>query len=115
VKAATNPVPRLPRKDFVTAYEYMRSCRKEKFRLQSLCQFLGSSEERFSRLFLASTNSTPAAFYNRLLMLQAKGVLIDSNLSVKEIGFRFGFKTSSHFSSAFRREFGSSPQEFRRI
>jgi AraC-like DNA-binding protein len=112
-KVKTDNSPRLPRKDFVRAYEFMRWCRKEDFRLQHLCQFLGSSEERFARLFLASTHHSPASFYNRLLLDRARDLLRDPKLSIKEIGFELGFKTSSHFIAAFRREFAASPQEYR--
>ncbi len=105
--------PRLPRRDFVRAYEFMRWCRKDSFRLQHLCRFLGSSEERFNRLFLASTRHTPANFYNRMLLERARDLLRDPALSVKEIGFQLGFKTSSHFIAAFRREFAATPQEYR--
>ncbi len=105
--------PRLPRREFVRAHEFMRWCRKENFRLQHLCQFLGSSEERFARLFLASTQHTPANFYNRMLLDRARDLLRDAKLSVKEIGFSLGYKTSSHFIAAFRREHGATPQEYR--
>jgi len=105
--------PRLPRKEFVRAYEFMRWCRKDNFRLQHLCRFLGSSEERFTRLFLASTQHTPASFYNRLLLERALDLLKDPRRSIKEIGFDLGYKTSSHFIAAFRREYGTSPQEYR--
>ena len=108
-----DPSPRLPRRDFVRAYEFMRWCRKENFRLQQLCQFLGSSQERFTRLFLASTRHTPASFYNRMLLERARMLLQNEELSIKEIGFELGFKTSSHFIAAFRREFAASPQEYR--
>lgn len=111
---ATDTVPRLPRKDFVRAYEFMRRCPKENFRLQHLSQFLGSSEERFTRLFQASTQTPPAAFYNQLLLERAQGLLRNTGLSVKEIGYQLGFKTSSHFTAAFRRTFGMSPQTYRR-
>ena len=104
---------RLPRRDFVRAYEFMRWCRKENFRLQQLCQYLGSSQERFTRLFLASTGHTPASFYNRMLLDRARSLLQNEALSIKEIGFELGFKTSSHFIAAFRREFAASPQEYR--
>ncbi len=109
----TDRLPRLPRRDFVRAYEFMRWCRKENFRLQQLCQFLGSSQERFTRLFLASTRHTPASFYNRMLLARARDLLLNDGLSIKEIGFELGFKTSSHFIAAFRREFATSPQEYR--
>jgi AraC-like DNA-binding protein len=110
-KIPADLTPRLPRKDFVRAYEFMRTCQKQDFRLQSLCQFLGSSEERFTRLFLSSTRSTPAVFYNRLLMERARELLKNEAFSVKEIAFQLGFKTPSHFISVFRKEFGCSPQK----
>jgi len=94
--------------------EFMRWCRKDKFRLQHLCQHLGSSEERLNRLFLASTRQTPASFYNRLLLDRACALLGDPEYSVKEIGYQLGFKTCSHFIAAFRREFDATPQEFRK-
>ncbi|HEX3626468.1 MAG TPA: AraC family transcriptional regulator [Verrucomicrobiae bacterium] len=105
--------PRLPRLEFVRAYEFMRWCRKESFRLELLCRFLGSSEERFTRLFLASTDQTPATFYNRMLLDRATDLLSNPALSIKEIGFDLGFKTSSHFIATFRRKHGVSPQKYR--
>lgn len=111
IRADTSP--QLPRREFVRAYEFMRWCRKDSFRLQHLCRFLGSSEERFNRLFLASTNHTPASFYNRMLLERAVDLLRNPRLSIKEIGYELGFRTSSHFVAAFRREFAVSPQESR--
>lgn len=35
-------------------------------------------------------------------------------LSVTEVAYRFGFRSSSHFSTVFRRKFGHSPSELRR-
>jgi AraC-like DNA-binding protein len=40
-------------------------------------------------------------------------LLGNPKFSIKEIGFELGFKTSSHFIAAFRREFAVSPQEYR--
>jgi AraC-like DNA-binding protein len=105
---------RLPRRDFVRAHEFMRWCRKNDFRLERLCQLLGSSEERLNRLFLSSTRHTPASFYNRMLLERGGEMLRAPQCSVKEIGYQLGFKTSSHFIAAFRREFGMTPQDFRK-
>ena len=107
-------VPRLSQQDFLRAYEYMRSCRKDNFRLRQLCAFLGFSKERFTRLFLTSTRQSPASFYNRLLLKRGLKLLCDSFLSTKEISFELGYKTNSHFIVAFRREFNASPQEYRK-
>ena len=81
---------------------------------EQLCQFLGGSEERFTRLFRAATNVSPACFYARMLLERSRGLLQSQALSVKEIGDLLGFKTSSHFIVAFRREFGKTPREYRR-
>jgi AraC-like DNA-binding protein len=105
--------PRLPRHDFIRAYEFMRWCRKDEFRLKNLCRFLGSSGERFTRLFRAATNASPAHFYNRMLLERGRNLLEDRRLSVKEISYQLGFKTSSHFVAAFGKQFGSTPLSYR--
>lgn len=112
-EVGVNAAQRLPRREFIRAYEFMRWCRKEDFRLRLLCQYLGSSEERFARLFLASTDQTPANFYNRMLMDRACLLLTQASLSVKEIAFELGFRNSSHFTAAFSRMHAVSPQKYR--
>lgn len=113
-RCALDLTPRLPRRDFIRAYEFMRWCRKDAFRLQYLCQFLGTSEERFTRLFHSATQSTPANFYNQLLMERSCELLRDAGVAVKTIGYELGFKTSSHFTVCFKRQTGLTPQEYRR-
>ncbi len=105
--------PRLPRRDFVRAYEFMRWCRKDDFRLDHLSRMLGSSEARFARLFRASANESPASFFNHILLYRGSTLLCEKSLSVKEIGYMLGFKTASHFVVAFRREFGTTPLNYR--
>jgi AraC-like DNA-binding protein len=111
---ALDPTPRLPRRNFIRAYEFIRWCRKDAFRLHHLCEFLGTSEERFPRLFHGATQSTPANFYNQLLMERSCEQLRDAGVAVKTIGFELGFKTSSHFTVCFKRQTGMTPQEYRR-
>lgn len=113
ISIPVEPKARLSQRDFIRAYEFMRSCRKEAFRVEHLCSFLGSSEENFTRLFSASLGRPPASFYNRMLLERGRDLLCDSNLSIKEISFELGFKTTSHFIVAFRREFNFSPQKYR--
>ena len=108
-------IPRLPRRDFVRAYEFMRWCRKDAFRLQHLCRFLGTSEERFTRLFRAAIHASPAGFYNRMLLERGKDLLGDRHLSIKEVSYLLGFRTSSHFVAAFHRQFGLTPLEYRQF
>jgi hypothetical protein len=57
--------PRLLRRDFIRTCDFMRR-REDAFRLERLCRLLGTSNERFTRLFQATTGTTPAVFYNRI-------------------------------------------------
>jgi AraC-like DNA-binding protein len=104
----------LSRRDHIRALEFMCWCRKEEFRMENLCRFLGTSEEKFTRLFRSSTGDSPASFYNRLLLDRSTELLAESGLSVKATGYQLGFKTPSHFVVAFRRQFGVTPMEYRR-
>lgn len=47
------------------------------------------------------------------LLLEAKRLLIHTDLSIKEIGYRIGFEEPLHFSSFFKKKAGSSPSAFR--
>jgi AraC-like DNA-binding protein len=105
--------PRLARRDYVRACEFMRWCKKDAFRLERLCRYLGTSEERFTRLFRATTSSSPASFYNAMLLEQGRELLRDGGTSIKEVGYELGFKTPSHFVVAFRRQYGMTPLEYR--
>ena len=40
-RCEVDSTPRLPRYEFVRAYDFMRWCRKDTFRMDQLCQFLG--------------------------------------------------------------------------
>lgn len=113
-RTAAEPAPCLSRRDHIRALEFMCWCRKDEFRLDNLCRFLGTSEEKFTRLFRTSTGDSPASFYNRLLLDRSTELLSESGLSVKETGYQLGFKTPSHFVVAFRRQFGVTPMEYRR-
>jgi two-component system response regulator YesN len=48
-------------------------------------------------------------------MEKAAGYLEDTTLSVKEICSAVGMKSTSYFSSLFRRVYGLSPKEYRYI
>ncbi|MBK7931751.1 MAG: helix-turn-helix domain-containing protein [Bryobacterales bacterium] len=105
--------PVLSRRDHIRAVEFMRWCRKDEFRVQHLCRYLATSEERFTRLFRSATGATPAHFYNRLLLARGRELLSASPMAVKEVSYELGFRTPSHFVAAFRREFGQTPQSVR--
>jgi AraC-like DNA-binding protein len=108
-------IRQLPRHQFVKAVEYMNSCTKEEFRLQQLCETVGSSASRFTQLFTASTRSRPLPFFNRLIVERAKHQLSTTERPVKDVAYALGFRSVSHFSTLFKSVAGVSPQEQRRL
>jgi len=47
------------------------------------------------------------------IILEAKRMLVFSDLSTKEVGFALGFEEASNFSTFFRKHVGKSPSRFR--
>ncbi len=56
---------------------------------------------------------SPLAIINGRLLLEAKRLLLHSDLSQKEIAYRLGFDDTSYFAKQFRRLTGVSPMDFR--
>ncbi|WP_066969041.1 helix-turn-helix domain-containing protein [Rhizorhabdus dicambivorans] len=79
----------------------------------ALAAELGFSISHFRRLFRATTGQSVHEFVSALTVEQAKSLLANSRLSMKEITYRLGFTSPSSFSVAFRRTVGCSPSQFR--
>ncbi len=82
--------------------------------VQRLARAAGYSEAHFIRAFRAAFGVTPKHYAQKLLMRRASGLLLQTDLPVREIAYRLGFEEPSLFSRAFRRAIGSSPEPFRR-
>jgi AraC family transcriptional activator of pobA len=46
-------------------------------------------------------------------LIEAKNLLINSSLSISEIGFELGYNDKSYFTNVFKRKSGQTPTEFR--
>jgi AraC-like DNA-binding protein len=72
---------------------------------------LNVSPNYLTRAF-RTTGETPMRYLMSLRLDFASQLLSEANLRVKEIAFRCGFVSSSHFCSVFKRKFEMSPMEF---
>lgn len=57
---------------------------------------------------------TYSSYILKLRMELASKLLKETNLKVQEIGFKCGFRDSNYFNRLFRREFKTSPEQYRR-
>lgn len=67
----------------------------------------------FVRRFRADTGLPPMVWLARLRAERAATLLIQTNLSVQEIGERVGWSDLSYFARRFRTHFGCSPSAYR--
>jgi AraC-like DNA-binding protein len=55
---------------------------------------------------------TPNIFFNRYKLNRAVEMLKSGKFNVSEVADLTGFKTSSHFSTVFKKQFGVSPTKY---
>jgi AraC-like DNA-binding protein len=110
VSAPLNFTPQLPWLHMHKATEYMNRDGKGAFRLSVLCTKLGVSPSRFTPLFKNSAGVSPHVYYNSLLVYKARRLLQEESCSTKEVAFKLGFKSVSHFCALFHQITGVTPQ-----
>ena len=81
--------------------------------LQELADIAALSPYYFSRVFTRETGMTPHKYLIMTRMAHAKFLLKTSQMSVKEIAFRSGFSDESGFCTAFKKQEGMTPNEYR--
>lgn len=73
------------------------------------------SRYHFVRVFRLQTGETPLRYLTRIRIERAQDELQRSSATISEIASRCGFASSAHFSTAFRRETGCTPSNYRRL
>jgi AraC family transcriptional regulator len=86
----------------------------EEFSLSHLAQEVGMSEFHFSRLFKKATGLSPSRFFIKRRLAKAQQLLLETDMSIIEIGMSVGYSSPSHFAQVFRQEIGMTPSEYRR-
>lgn len=109
-----------PAKGGLSAFDLRRvvamieSLSEDRPTLARMAKELGISRFHFSRAFKQSTGMTPHAFIAKRRLEQSADLLRSTKLSATQIALECGFASSSHFTIAFKRAFGTNPIEFRR-
>jgi AraC family transcriptional regulator len=81
--------------------------------IQELATICGISRGHLMRMFKASTGEALQRFITLERLSQARRMLAEDRVSVKEIAAVLHFCNTAHFSNAFRRAEGLTPSEFR--
>lgn len=83
--------------------------------VESLADAASMSRSTFAEHFAAAFGRSPMSFVHHIRMQRAVELLESEGLSVDQISSRVGFASRSHFSRAFKKHTGASPNQFRRV
>jgi ligand-binding sensor domain-containing protein/signal transduction histidine kinase/DNA-binding NarL/FixJ family response regulator len=78
-----------------------------------LCREMAMSRSVLYRKIKALTGNSIQDFVRIVRLRKAARLLNDPTLSVADISFRAGFANTKHFSTAFKKQFGKTPSEYR--
>ena len=92
---------------------YIREHSEQKFSLSEIAGALFVNGNYLARVFKHETGHTLLWYHNAVRCENAKKMLIETNLSVAEIGSAVGYISSAHFSHQFKKMTGFSPSEWR--
>lgn len=96
------------------AVDLMRTNIEEPLPIAQLAQQLGRSQKHLERQTLARLGAAPQVIYRRIRLERARGLALETSISIAEIAVRCGYKDASAMTRAFRSEYGTTPQALRR-
>ena len=96
------------------AVDLMRANIEEPLRISQLAHQLGRSQKHLEQQTLARLGAAPQVIYRRIRLERARGLALETSISVAEIAVRCGYQDASAMTRAFRSEYGTTPQALRR-
>jgi AraC family transcriptional regulator len=88
---------------------------REGLRLDDIARSLYVSPYHLCRLFREETGVPIHGYLNRLRLREALERIAEGKADLSELAAGLGFSSHSHFTAAFRKEFGISPREVKKL
>lgn len=109
------PIEKGPHKGIQSAITYMKSNYFKQISIPYLASISNMSESNFYTAFKKALGDSPISYLNRYRLSHAAVRLIESDERINEIGSSVGISDALYFSKLFRKAYGISPKEYRRI
>jgi AraC-like DNA-binding protein len=104
---------RLPAHTVRRLRDYVESNLADDVDVTTMARVAALSPAHFARAFAGTIGMTPFHYVMTRRVARARELLERTDRSVVAIALDVGFKTPSHFTSRFRREFGVTPRQIR--
>lgn len=108
----STPQPDLP-KPLTRAIAMVMADPTRDWRVPELADAAGASRSGLQRMFKEFQKESIHEFLQRTRLDQARQLLCDDRLAVKEVSARLSFSSEFYFSRFFRKRTGQSPRQFR--
>jgi len=86
---------------------------RERLTLGEIAAEVGASPFHLCRLFTQQRDFSLHAYQVQLRLRTALEYVVDTRKDLTELSFEVGFSSHSHFTSAFKRQFGVTPSALR--
>jgi DNA-binding IclR family transcriptional regulator/AraC-like DNA-binding protein len=96
------------------AEKYMAARLNESLDMEEVAEKMGLGYSWFRRIFRQQTGVSPNQFHMNQRLDRAKKLLETTELPIKDIALKLGYRTQDYFSSIFKKKVGLSPAAFRR-
>ena len=93
--------------------DYVENSLGDELDVPRLATVASLSPAHFARAFAATVGMTPFNYVMTRRLARARELLQDTRRPALDIAIDVGFKTPSHFTTRFRREFGLTPRDVR--
>lgn len=93
--------------------EYIQKHYMEDCSMQDIAKYMNYSEAYFCKIFKQHFGQNFTSYLTEYRIEEAKKLLCQPNINVKEIGEQVGYADSNYFAKVFRRMVGCSPSEYR--
>jgi ligand-binding sensor protein/AraC-like DNA-binding protein len=96
------------------ALDHIRDHYAEPQKLEDMARLCRISPSYFSKLFNQVLGESFSAYVNRVRIVRARKLLVESDKPITVIALDLGFEDSSYFDKVFKRLVGETPSEYRK-
>lgn len=93
--------------------DYIKANFKKNITIEALAELAHLSVSAFQRRFKKQVNKTPWQLLTEMRMKNARRLLIETDLTIAEVGHECGLSDHSYFSKQFKNYFGMLPSVYR--
>lgn len=95
--------------------KYMENHYMEKITISEMAQEVGLSQSHFMKYFKNTMGTSFIDYLNEYRLTMASRLLVSSDSSILAIASEVGFDNLSYFNRSFKKRFGQTPREYRKL